>query len=257
MYYVRCHPNDYDQWANFTGDAEWKYENVLPFFKKSLDYNGAYGSNSKHYGQSAYGSLHVESRSWKPMHYEFMTAIKELGYEELDLNARQQSGNEEHSRLSFTDLAITYDYSFGKNLSVGFASLEVTQKNGYRWGTFPAFIEPILGRQNLHISRYSQATKVFSIHFTMLLPICLMQTTWLPDQIGQVWQSCRSLVRSPRSQTLCQSNKGDYRKWWSHRFTQTIDAFRNRTQRTLEIRRGKKFLRIHSVNVTHELFCLY
>ena len=93
MYYVRGHPNDYDQWANITGDAEWKYENVLPFFQKSLDYNGTYGGNSKHYGQSTYGNLHVESRSWKPMHNEFMAAIKELGYAEIDLNAPQRSGN--------------------------------------------------------------------------------------------------------------------------------------------------------------------
>lgn len=45
MLYVRCHPKDYDNWANITGDPTWRYENVLPFFKKSLDYHGDYASN--------------------------------------------------------------------------------------------------------------------------------------------------------------------------------------------------------------------
>ena len=43
---------------------------------------------------------------------------------------------------------------------VGFGPIEVTQKRGYRFGTFSAFIEPILDRKNLYVSRYSQATKV-------------------------------------------------------------------------------------------------
>ena len=176
MIYVRGHPNDYDQWANMTGDSDWKYENLLPFFKKSLDYNGAHGSNSKHYGESPYGNLRVEKRTWKPMHNEFMAAIKELGYEELDLNAPQRSGNEEHARTVVTDLATACYYSLGENFSTGFAALEVSQKKGYRWGTFPAFIKPILDRKNLYISRYSQATKVFSVHLTMLLCTYKMQT---------------------------------------------------------------------------------
>lgn len=45
MLYVRGHPLDYEYWANITGDPEWKYENVLPQFKKSLDYNGAFSEN--------------------------------------------------------------------------------------------------------------------------------------------------------------------------------------------------------------------
>ncbi len=38
------HPLDYDNWANITGDTQWKYENVLPYFKKSIDYHGEHAN---------------------------------------------------------------------------------------------------------------------------------------------------------------------------------------------------------------------
>lgn len=44
MFYVRGHPLDYDNWANITGDNQWKYDNVLPYFKKSLDYHGEHAN---------------------------------------------------------------------------------------------------------------------------------------------------------------------------------------------------------------------
>ena len=138
MLYARCHPNDYDQWADVMGDLDWSYKNLLPYFKKSLDHKGAYGSNSKHDGQSASGNLHVESRPWKPMHHEFMATTKELSD------------------------------ALGENVSAGFTAFEVSRKNGYPCGRFPTFIGPVLDRQNLYISRYSHATKVLSVHFTIL-----------------------------------------------------------------------------------------
>lgn len=47
--------------------------------------------------------------------------------------------------------------------SLGFGPIEVTQKNGERFGTFSAFIKNNLrGKFNLVISRYSHATKVLT-----------------------------------------------------------------------------------------------
>jgi len=40
--YMRGNPNDFDNWATLTGDPQWTYENVLPFFKKSQDYQSNY-----------------------------------------------------------------------------------------------------------------------------------------------------------------------------------------------------------------------
>lgn len=40
MVAMRGNPNDYNKWANDTGDERWSYENLLPFFKKLENYRG-------------------------------------------------------------------------------------------------------------------------------------------------------------------------------------------------------------------------
>ena len=38
MIYMRGQARDYDQWAQVTGDASWRWDNCLPQFKKHEDY---------------------------------------------------------------------------------------------------------------------------------------------------------------------------------------------------------------------------
>lgn len=46
MFYLRGHPLDYENWANLTGDPTWSWDNVLPYFKKSISqYKGEHQSN--------------------------------------------------------------------------------------------------------------------------------------------------------------------------------------------------------------------
>lgn len=42
MVYMRGNPNDFNLWSNLTGNPDWSYENVLPYFKKSENYEGNY-----------------------------------------------------------------------------------------------------------------------------------------------------------------------------------------------------------------------
>lgn len=37
---MRGNPNDFDRWANESGDPQWTHENLLPFFKKMETYRG-------------------------------------------------------------------------------------------------------------------------------------------------------------------------------------------------------------------------
>ncbi|ODM99740.1 Glucose dehydrogenase [FAD, quinone] [Orchesella cincta] len=150
MFYLRGNRLDYDLWGNITKDDTWTFENVLPSFKKSIVYNGRFVENSKeinttylvygsaprrreHYGESTYGNMYVESRPYAPLRDEFIDGGKELGYDEIDANADQRTG---------------------------FGDIEANIRNGARWGSYSAFIQPILDRTNLKIAKFSHVTKI-------------------------------------------------------------------------------------------------
>ncbi|ODM87313.1 Glucose dehydrogenase [FAD, quinone] [Orchesella cincta] len=46
MMYVRGNKEDFNRWSteDLGGDPQWNYENLLPYFKKSEDYNGNWAS---------------------------------------------------------------------------------------------------------------------------------------------------------------------------------------------------------------------
>ncbi|CAG7716306.1 unnamed protein product, partial [Allacma fusca] len=54
-------------------------------------YHGDYQSNTKQYGSSVYGTLHVESKPATPLVRDFLDAGKELGYDTVDPNGPQRS----------------------------------------------------------------------------------------------------------------------------------------------------------------------
>lgn len=44
---MRGNPNDFDRWANESGDPQWTHENLLPFFKKMETYRGDFPIGKK------------------------------------------------------------------------------------------------------------------------------------------------------------------------------------------------------------------
>ncbi|CAG7824981.1 unnamed protein product [Allacma fusca] len=132
MIYIRGHPKDFDHWANVTGDPKWEYENVLPFFKKSEDYHGDWDVGRYH---AHGGNLNVAQPSYVGMAEMFCEAGKEFGYPRTDLNAEFKEGC---------------------------SPIYYTQKNGRRFGTYKAFIEPIRDRKNLYIYKFSHVTKIMN-----------------------------------------------------------------------------------------------
>ncbi|CAG7730564.1 unnamed protein product [Allacma fusca] len=130
MVYIRGHKNDFENWANITGDPRWRYENVLRFFKKSENYHGEW--DTEHY-HSHEGYLNVEQPAYKGMSDIYCRASEEIGIPRRDLNAEY---------------------------SEGCSPVYNTQKNGRRHDTCNAFLEPVRHRTNLVIRKYSQATKV-------------------------------------------------------------------------------------------------
>jgi choline dehydrogenase len=118
MIYVRGNRMDYDTWA-YWGNAGWDYASVLPYFKKSEDFDG--GANEFH---GVGGELRVLSNyTPHPIHAALVEAGVQAGLpRNSDCNAADQTG-------------------------IGL--LHVNIKDGERHSAARAFLKPVLGRSNL------------------------------------------------------------------------------------------------------------
>jgi choline dehydrogenase len=121
MIYMRGQVGDYDRWADLTGDDSWRWQSVLPLFKKSEDYHG--GASENH---GAGGPWRVEKQrlSWRILD-AFRDAAEQTGIQKVD------------------------DFNRGDNDGCGY--FEVNQKRGIRWNTAKAFLKPAAKRPNLTI----------------------------------------------------------------------------------------------------------
>jgi choline dehydrogenase len=114
MVYIRGHRTDYDAWP-----AGWKYDDVLPFFKRSEDQ--ARGANAYH---GTGGPLHVSDPAEPAdLSLRFLRAAEGLGYRaNPDFNGAEQAGCGLYQR---------------------------TIKSGLRQSAAVAFLHPVLQRPNL------------------------------------------------------------------------------------------------------------
>ena len=129
MIYIRGNRWDYDNWEA-QGNAGWGYEDVLPYFRKS-EHREAGGDAFHGTG----GPLNVAPiNSPADLNQVFLKACEELQLRpNPDFNGERQDG-------------------------VGM--YEVTQKNGERWNTARAFLDPHRDRPNLHILTGAEVQKV-------------------------------------------------------------------------------------------------
>lgn len=129
MLYVRGNPLDYNTWAQF-GNRGWGYDDVLPYFKKSENFEGA-DDDARGRG----GLLNVaDMRERHEILDAFIDAAAAEGYRK------------------------NKDYNNGKQ--EGFGYYQVTQKNGERWSTARAFLNPARSRANLTVETDALTTKV-------------------------------------------------------------------------------------------------
>ena len=120
MLYVRGQPLDYDTWGQL-GNRGWSYEQILPYFKKSEHFERG-GDDSRGKG----GLLNVADMSeTHELCDAFIDAAAASGFPK---NKDYNNGNQE-----------------------GFGYYQVTMKNGKRWSTVRAFLDPARSRPNLRI----------------------------------------------------------------------------------------------------------
>ncbi|MEY9104473.1 choline dehydrogenase [Bradyrhizobium yuanmingense] len=127
MLYVRGQPLDYDTWTQL-GNRGWSYEDVLPYFKKSENYEGL-ADETRGKG----GPLNIRQ-------------IKEHVLGDAFVCAAQANG-----------FPFNQDYNNGQE---GFGYFQATIKNGHRWSAARAFLDPARSRPNLRIEANALASRI-------------------------------------------------------------------------------------------------
>ncbi len=131
MAYVRGHREDYDRWAA-SGVTGWSYANVLPYFRKSEDWNE--GASTY---RGAGGPLTTyRARYADPLVEAFLSAGDEAGH------------------------GTTEDYNGARN--EGVARMQWTIRNGRRCSASVAYLRPALHRQNLTFHSNALAHRILT-----------------------------------------------------------------------------------------------
>lgn len=146
MIYMRGQARDYDQWAQLTGDSDWRWDRCLPDFKAHEDHHrlDRYTAGQ---GDAGFAALHghrsvASSGEWR-------IEKQRLRWDVLDAFAQAavQAG-----------IPATDDFNRGDNEGVGY--FEVNQKAGWRWNASKAFLRPVMHRPNLTVWTEAQVERL-------------------------------------------------------------------------------------------------
>ncbi len=129
MVYVRGQPHDFEDWKA-AGNPGWGWDDILPFFKKSEDFDW----HSAHHGRG--GPQHVTdiSRQVHPICHSFVETAQALGY------------------------PASSDFNGGNPEGVGF--YQINTRGGWRASTANAFLRPALKRKTLTLRCQAHATRI-------------------------------------------------------------------------------------------------
>ncbi|KAL7299794.1 hypothetical protein TKK_0007539 [Trichogramma kaykai] len=133
MLATRGSRQDYDEWANYTGDPSWSYDSLLPYFRK-LERDDVTVAPIEPRLHGFQGPVRITDIPYKsPLSRLFVEAGDELGLRARDYNGRQQFG-------------ISY--------------MQTNQVNGERLSANRAYLHPARDRPNLKVSLDSLATRI-------------------------------------------------------------------------------------------------
>ncbi|WP_287497448.1 choline dehydrogenase [Pandoraea sp. CB10b_02] len=129
LLYVRGQREDYDRWAAL-GNRGWRYDDVLPYFRKSEDQE--HGANEYH---GTGGPLKVSDlRLRRPIAEHFIAAARDIG------------------------IPFNPDYNGATQEGVGY--FQQTAFKGFRWSTAKGFLKPARKRRNLIVETHAQTCRV-------------------------------------------------------------------------------------------------
>ncbi|KAI8442279.1 hypothetical protein MSG28_005839 [Choristoneura fumiferana] len=131
MIYTRGAPQDYDNWKAM-GNEGWGWDDVLPYFKKIENFNIPSFDDPKYHARG--GHVNVEHAPFRTTKGKaWVKGAQEYGFKYGDYNGA-------------TPAAVSF--------------LQLSMKNGTRHSSSRAYLHPINGRKNLHLSKASLVTKL-------------------------------------------------------------------------------------------------
>ncbi len=129
MIYMRGQKTDFDYWKS-QGNRNWGWDDVLPMYKKSEDYQ--HGADEFH---GVGGELRVEERrvNWEILD-SWRDAAEECGIKKIkEFNRGDNSGN---------------------------AYFQMNQRKGTRWNATKAYLRPVIKRKNLKVITNAHVMKI-------------------------------------------------------------------------------------------------
>ncbi|XP_052755716.1 glucose dehydrogenase [FAD, quinone]-like isoform X2 [Galleria mellonella] len=135
MKYTRGSKVDYDGWhsAGALGSLDWKFANVIDFFKASED-NGDYDILLNSMYHSRGGEMHVQKFKYADKFIEmFTSAFTEMGLRSLDINT------------NVAEAVVNHQFAISNNT---------------RLSTNSAFLKPVRHRKNLVVITGATVTKI-------------------------------------------------------------------------------------------------
>ena len=129
MIYMRGQRTDYDHWASL-GNRGWSWDDVLPVFKRSEDYQ--HGADAFH---GVGGEMRVEEKrvSWEILD-AWRDAAAECGIPKIE--------------------------EFNRGDNFGNAYFQMNQRGGRRWSGTKAYLRPIMQRPNLTVRTDAHVKRV-------------------------------------------------------------------------------------------------
>ncbi len=165
MIYMRGQSRDYDQWASLTGDDGWRWQNVLPAFRKHEDFY--LGADEMH---GAGGEWRVEKQR---LRWDILDAFAD---------AAVQAG-----------VPHTTDFNRGSNEGVGY--FQVNQKNGWRWNTAKAFLRPTCyGRPNFELWTGAQVSRLLFETLPDGTKRCTGAQVWNGSEMSTAHAECEVIL---------------------------------------------------------------
>ncbi|KAH6904212.1 glucose-methanol-choline oxidoreductase [Coprinopsis sp. MPI-PUGE-AT-0042] len=141
MIYTRGSYDDYDLWANLTGDAGWSWDSLLPYFLKSEKW-------------SLPADNHNITGQYDPAFHntDGIVGVSIPGYPQAIAEPLREAAEE---------IGLEYDQDVNDGVPMGIAWQTMTIANGTRSSAAYAYLAPnYVSRPNLHVVVNHRATKL-------------------------------------------------------------------------------------------------